>query len=601
MGDKDIMPVILLINGPNLNMLGKRSKEHYGSFTLSQVESAFRTRAKELGVEPAFFQSNDEGGIVTAIQESMEYASGIVINAGAYTHYSYAILDALLLCGLPVMEVHISNIHKREQFRSVSVIQSACVGQVSGLGLDSYLVGLDKLVHDHIFPEMTGNNASRVIPNTENASSEASAATVAAAAAAAAVVTADAAAAAEEEENAPVTEPEDSATAVAAAAAVPEQGTVLSELRKQISQVDVELMNVFNRRMDLAEEIAHTKIHSKTSVYDARREAEVSDLARRRAGDDMATRVDSLMKTMMRISREKQYDILMPGDRNWKIGQSLEAAVTSLDFVRKAAYGGTRGSYSEQAAQKLFPNASKMEMHTFSQACELVLSGEADVAVLPLENTTAGTVDNVYELLQKKNLHIVRATSISVAHTLAVIPGTKFSDIRTVTSHPQAISQCSEIICRYGWDSVPSDNTAFAAEEVKKRGVSSLAAISSEESARRNGLEILPVEICNAASNQTRFIAVAKELVITPDADRISTLMHLPHRSGALVAALEIFADRGLNLTSIFSRPIQNTPGEYSFFLDFVCPSMGKDALLALYQLSSEMPFVKVLGWYVEE
>lgn len=568
MAAKDTMPVILLINGPNLNMLGKRSKEHYGSFTLSQVEAAFRTRAKELGVEPAFFQSNEEGGIVTAIQESMGYASGIVINAGAYTHYSYAILDALLLCGLPVMEVHISNIHKREQFRSVSVIQPACVGQIFGLGLDSYLVGLEKLVHEYIFPKMTGNSGSGAIFNPENASSEPAAAA---------------------EENAP-----------APAAAAP-QSSVLSELRKQISQVDVELMNVFNRRMDLAEEIAHTKIHSKTSVYDARREAEVSDLARRRAGDDMATRVDSLMKTMMRISREKQYDILMPGDRNWKIGQSLEAAGISLDFVRTAAYGGTRGSYSEQAAQKLFPNASKMEMHTFSQACELVLSGEADVAVLPLENTTAGTVDNVYELLQKKSLHIVRATSISVAHTLAVIPGTKLSDIRTVTSHPQAISQCSEIICRYGWDSVPSDNTAFAAEEVKKRGDSSLAAISSEESARRNGLEILPVEICNAASNQTRFIAVAKELVITPDADRISTLMHLPHRSGALVAALEIFADRGLNLTSIFSRPIQNTPGEYSFFLDFVCPAMGKDALLALYQLSSEMPFVKVLGWYVEE
>ncbi|MEI8199891.1 MAG: type II 3-dehydroquinate dehydratase [Eubacteriales bacterium] len=574
MGNKDTMPVILLINGPNLNMLGKRSKEHYGSFTLSQVEDAFRTRAKELGVEPVFFQSNDEGGIVTAIQESMGYASGIVINAGAYTHYSYAILDALLLCGLPVMEVHISNIHKREQFRSVSVIQAACVGQISGLGLDSYLVGLEKLVHGHVFPEITGNNASRVIPKPENASPEAAAAAAS--------------------EHTAVPEPEQTAAA-------PEQGAELSELRKQISQVDVELMNIFNRRMDLAEEIAHTKIHSKTSVYDARREAEVSDMARRRAGDDMATRVDSLMKTMMRISREKQYDILMPGDRNWKIGQSLEAAVTSLDFVRKAAYAGTRGSYSEQAAQKLFPDASKMEMHTFSQACELVLSGEADVAVLPLENTTAGTVDNVYELLQKKSLHIVRATSIAVAHTLAVIPGTKLSDIRTVTSHPQAISQCSEIICRYGWDSVPSDNTAFAAEEVKKRGDSSLAAISSEESARRNGLEILPVEICNAASNQTRFIAVAKELVITPDADRISTLMHLPHRSGALVAALEIFADRGLNLTSIFSRPIQNTPGEYSFFLDFVCPAMGKDALLALYQLSSEMPFVKVLGWYVEE
>lgn len=575
MSDKDTMPVILLINGPNLNMLGKRSKEHYGSFTLSQVEDAFRARAKELAVAPVFFQSNDEGGIVTAIQESMGYASGIVINAGAYTHYSYAILDALLLCGLPVMEVHISNIHKREAFRNVSVIQPACVGQIFGLGLDSYLVGLEKLVNAYIFPGETGKNP-------------------AATAASAANVPATAAEPAQYRESMRESIPEP-------AAAVTEQSTVLSELRKQISQVDVELMNVFNRRMDLAEEIAHTKIHSKTSVYDARREAEVSDLARQRAGDDMATRVDSLMKTMMRISREKQYDILMPGDRNWKIGLALEAAGTSLDFIRTAAYGGTRGSYSEQAAQKLFPKASKMEMHTFSQACELVLSGEADVAVLPLENTTAGTVDNVYELLQKKSLHIVRATSISVAHKLAVIPGTKISDIRTVTSHPQAISQCSEIIGLYGWDSAASDNTAFAAEEVKKRGDSSLAAISSEESARRNGLEILPVEICNAASNQTRFIAVAKELVITPDADRISTLMHLPHRSGALVAALEIFADRGLNLTSIFSRPIQNTPGEYSFFLDFVCPAMGKDALLALYQLTSEMPFVKVLGWYVEE
>ena len=129
-GLKNIVPIVLLVNGPNLNMLGKRSKEHYGSFTLQEVESAFKDKAELLGVEPSFFQSNDEGAIVTAIQDSMKYASGIVINAGAYTHYSYAILDAILLSGLPVMEVHISNIHKREAFRGVSVIQPACVGQI---------------------------------------------------------------------------------------------------------------------------------------------------------------------------------------------------------------------------------------------------------------------------------------------------------------------------------------------------------------------------------------------------------------------------------------------------------------------------------------
>ena len=581
MAARDIVPVILLINGPNLNMLGKRSKEHYGSFTLEDVIKAFSARAEALGVSPAFFQSNDEGAIVTAIHESMGYASGIVINAGAYTHYSYAILDALLLCGLPVMEVHISDIHKREPFRSISVIQPACVGQISGLGLESYLAGLEKLVNEYVLTD-AGLQAEAAVDevvkdkatmdNTVNA----------------------------EATEASITEA-DTTVISGPVTAAPESGEVLSRLRSQISEVDAELMKIFNRRMDLAQEIAHTKIRSKASVYDARREAEVSDLARQRAGGDMATRVDSMMKTMMRISREKQYDILMPVDTNWKIGQALKSARTSLDFVRTAAYGGTKGSYSEQAAQKLFPNAVKKEMHTFSQACDLVLSGAADVAVLPLENTTAGTVDTVYELLQKKSLHIVRATSITVVHTLAVLPGTKISDIRTVTSHPQAISQCSEIISQYGWDSLPSDNTAFAAEEVKRRADPRVAAISSEEAARRNGLEILPVEICNTSSNKTRFIAVTKELVITPDADRISTLMHLPHRSGALVAALEIFADRGLNLSSIFSRPIQNTPGEYSFFLDFICPAMGKDAQLALYQLSSEMPYVKVLGWYVEE
>ena len=574
MMQKDTPPVILLINGPNLNMLGKRSKEHYGSFTLAEVENAFTARAQILGVKTAFFQSNEEGAIVTAIQESMGYASGIVINAGAYTHYSYAILDALLLCGLPVMEVHISNVHKRESFRSVSVIQAACVGQIFGLGLDSYLVGLEKLVNEYVLPGKTKKD-----PDGESDKPAAD------------LPIAEAADSPEAETVISVSESSESSA----------PSPSLSDLRLQISQVDAELMKIFNRRMDLAQEVAHTKIRSKTAVYDARREAEVSGQARQCAQDDMGTRVDSLMKTMMRISREKQYDILLPGDNNWKIGQALKEARTSLDFIRTAAFGGTKGSYSEQAAQKLFPDARKLEVHTFSQACELVLSGEADAAVLPLENTTAGTVDTVYELLQKKSLHIVRATSITVAHVLAVLPGTKLSDIRTVTSHPQAISQCSEAISQYGWSSLPSDNTAFAAQEVKRQADPSVAAISSEEAARRNGLDILPVEICNTSSNQTRFIAVARELVITPDADRISTLIHLPHRSGGLVSALEIFADRGLNLSSIFSRPIQDTPGEYSFFLDFICPAMGKDALLALYQLSSEMPYIKVLGWYVEK
>ena len=378
-------------------------------------------------------------------------------------------------------------------------------------------------------------------------------------------------------------------------------GEKLAELRERITEVDSELMRVFNRRMDLAEKIAHLKVMSKTAVYDAARESEVSDLARQRAGEDMASRVDSLMRTMMRISRERQYDILMQTDTEWPIGRELAGAGHSLDHVAVVAYAGTQGSYSEFAARKLFPDKTLLPARTFSGACEYLSERKADVAVLPLENTIVGSVDNVFELLQKNNLYIVRSTSVEVAHRLAVLPGTELADIKRVTSHPQGLAQCSEAIIKNGWETVVSDNTAFSAQEVAGKKDRSLAAISSEEAAVRNGLRILPVDICNTEQNRTRFIVVSGDLIITPDADRISTLMHLPHRSGALVSALQVFADRGLNLSAISSRPIPGTPGEYAFFLDFICPSMGQEALLALYQLSSEMPYVKVLGWYVEE
>ena len=146
MTGKDTVPVILLINGPNLNMLGKRSREHYGSFTLAQVESAFRTKAEALGVEAKFFQSNDEGAIVTAIHQSMQYASGIVVNAGAYTHYSYAIRDALASLTYTKVEVHISDITKREDFRKISVTAPVCDKQIYGLGLEGYLKAIDILL-----------------------------------------------------------------------------------------------------------------------------------------------------------------------------------------------------------------------------------------------------------------------------------------------------------------------------------------------------------------------------------------------------------------------------------------------------------------------
>ncbi len=137
---------ILILNGPNLNMLGTREPDVYGSETLEDINTAVKSEAEKLGVEAGFFQSNNEGGIIDGIQNSKQNYDAIVINPGAYTHYSIAIRDAIKACGVPVVEVHLSNIHSREEFRSRSIIAPVCIGQISGFGGYSYILGLHAVV-----------------------------------------------------------------------------------------------------------------------------------------------------------------------------------------------------------------------------------------------------------------------------------------------------------------------------------------------------------------------------------------------------------------------------------------------------------------------
>lgn len=139
------MKKYLIINGVNLNMLGIREPGIYGKNTLKDLEDMVSGKAKELGVEVDFFQSNFEGEIVEKIHSAMGAYDGIIINPGAFTHYSYAIRDAFGSVKLPVIEVHISNIHKREEFRHNSVIVPECIGQICGLGFKGYVLALEAL------------------------------------------------------------------------------------------------------------------------------------------------------------------------------------------------------------------------------------------------------------------------------------------------------------------------------------------------------------------------------------------------------------------------------------------------------------------------
>ena len=133
---------ILVMNGPNLNLLGEREPNIYGGDTLKSIYSEIQEEAMAMGYEVTFFQSNSEGGLIDRLHEARLDCAGVILNAGAYTHYSYAIRDAISAIKIPVVEVHLSNVNSRDEFRKNSVIAPVCCGSIAGFGKYSYILGL---------------------------------------------------------------------------------------------------------------------------------------------------------------------------------------------------------------------------------------------------------------------------------------------------------------------------------------------------------------------------------------------------------------------------------------------------------------------------
>lgn len=372
----------------------------------------------------------------------------------------------------------------------------------------------------------------------------------------------------------------------------------LEEIRKEIDKIDSRLLPLFIARMHCAEQVAKVKAEQKLPVLNTKREEEILESIGERAGD-YGGEARVLYSTIMDISRALQHKLLGGGSE-------LRELVESAPLCRKTAgkniaCPGVPGSYSHEAAAQLFPNRDTQFYTTFHDVFKAVENGSADYGVVPVENSSAGSVGEVYDYILGYRFYIVGAATLHIHHCLAAAPGVKTQDIRSVCSHPQALAQCSDRIAKEDWEPVQHTNTAAAAKMASESKSASMAAICSATAAKEYGLNILEENIQNSSTNCTRFIVISRELFIPDNAQKISLCFALPHKTGSLSSVLARFAMSGLNLTKIESRPIAERNFEYDFYLDFsgnVRDAKTLDVLCALY---SELPRFSFLGNYVEQ
>lgn len=373
----------------------------------------------------------------------------------------------------------------------------------------------------------------------------------------------------------------------------------LMDIRAQLDDIDKNMVELFEKRMILCKEVAKSKIHTGKKVLDRERELQKLDSVGELAQDNSNKKnVQELFKQIMAMSRKLQYQEMMNAGIGMEIPFQIVGEIPKDGC--KVVYQGVPGAYSYEATRKYF--GEKVDCHpvkTFGQAMETVMCGECDYAVLPIENTTAGIVNDVYDLLVKHNPTIVDIIDVPVSHVLLGLPDAKISDIRTVYSHPQGLMQCCDFLEQYpDWKQIAQANTAGSAKKVLEEQDKTQAAIASKEAARLYGLQVLKENIVHNQSNVTRFVIVSNKKICRAGAERVFLYLELPHESGSLYRILSHFIFNNLNLTKIESRPIVGKSWEYRFFIEFegnLQDVSVKNALNGIYEEASK---VELLGNY---
>ncbi|WP_034453018.1 prephenate dehydratase [Butyrivibrio sp. AE2032] len=373
----------------------------------------------------------------------------------------------------------------------------------------------------------------------------------------------------------------------------------LKELRVQIDEIDSQLVKLFEDRMEVSAKIADYKISTGKKVFDRQREKEKIEAVKSLTHSEFnSIGVEELFSQLMSMSRKLQYAKLASQ------GASLRLPFIQIDSLDKGncrvCYQGAEGAYSELATKKFFgDDVNCFHVDSFRDAFGALEDGSADYAVLPIENSTAGIVSEIYDLLTEYENYIVGEQIIEIRHCLLGLPGAQISDIKTVYSHPQSLMQSARFLADHSSiKQVSMKNNAFAARKVADDKDKTQGAIASANAADVYGLEILQEGINQAESNSTRFIVVTNQKVYLKDAKKISLCLEIPHEAGSLYHIMSHFIYNNLNMTKIESRPIEDRNWEYRFFIDFDGNLEDSAVKNALRGLREEAKLMKILGNY---
>ena len=375
----------------------------------------------------------------------------------------------------------------------------------------------------------------------------------------------------------------------------------LSDIRVKIDAVDDQLLDLFLQRMALSEEVAAYKNEHHLPILNKQREREILAKVTAKAGEKEQYAYH-LFSTLFELARSRQAELI---DAPTKVAARVEASLAAggpvFPQTGLVACQGVEGANSQVACDRLLPRGNIVYVKSFEAVFSAVESGLCKFGVVPIENSSNGSVRAIYDLIQRKKFSIVRSTRLCIRHELLALPGVKMDDITEIYSHEQAIGQCSKFLGSLGGVRViPCDNTAMAAKMVAESGSRHAAAISSHPCAALYGLQCVNNAIQDSDNNYTRFICITKDPIIYAGANRISLIIACDNKPGALYEILSKLAALGINMTKLESCPVTGRNFEFIFFLELEASVHEPGVLPMLEELERSCANFQFLGSYAE-